>query len=133
MMGAPDARLCPKRRILVIDDEPDMCDLMEEALSSVGYDVSTVEDGATAVELAKGEAFDLAITDQRMPGMSGIDTLSRLKQIDPDLPVIVLASYVSDEAARRLREDGAARIVDKPVSLADLLRAVEVAIRKTGT
>ncbi|XYI02248.1 response regulator [Sorangium sp. So ce1128] len=113
----------------MIDDEPDIRDLLDMILSSVGYEVSTAEDGAVAVERVKREAFDLAITDLRMPGMSGIDTMAALKRIDPNLPVIVVSGYVSDEAAQRACAEGAAHVVCKPIEVDALMHIVEVALR----
>jgi two-component system response regulator PilR (NtrC family) len=129
MMPAPDR--CPRRapRILVIDDEPDIRDLMDMLLSSAGYEVSTAEDGAVAVERTERDAFDLAVTDLRMPGMSGIDTLVALKRIDPDLPVIVVSGYLSDESAQRACAEGAAHVLCKPIDVDALLHIVGVALR----
>jgi two-component system response regulator PilR (NtrC family) len=129
MMPASDTCSCRAPRILVIDDEPDIRDLMDMLLSSAGYEVSTAEDGAGAIERAKREAFDLAVTDLRMPGMSGIDTMAALKRIDPNLPVIVLSGYVSDEAAQRASAEGAAHVMCKPVEVHALLHTVEVTLR----
>lgn len=129
MMPASDTCPCRAPRVLVIDDEPDIRDLIAVILSSVGYEVSTAENGAVAVERAKREAFDLAITDLRMPGMSGIDTMAALKRIDPNLLVIVVSGYVSDEAAQRACAEGAAHVVCKPVEVHALMHIVEVALR----
>lgn len=131
-MPASDTQPCEKRRILVIDDETDIRELMDAFLSSVGYEVCTAENGAAAVELAQREVFDLAITDLRMPGMSGVETLSALKRVDPGLPVVVVSGYVSDDAAAHAHEAGAARIVGKPVDLDDLLRIVDFTMREAG-
>lgn len=129
MMLAPAPRLPGKQRILVIDDEVDIREALDALLSSVGYVVSTAESGVAAVERAEREPFDLAITDLRMPGLSGVDTVVALRRIKPGLAVIVVSGYVSDESALRCCEEGATRIVSKPFDLDDLLHAVEVALR----
>ncbi|MFT3773997.1 MAG: response regulator [Minicystis sp.] len=117
-------------RILVIDDEPDICETLESVLSLAGYAVSTAASGAAAIERAKGEAFDLVITDLRMPGLSGVDTVAALKRLNPRMAAIVVSGYASEEAARLCCEEGAAQIVDKPFDLDDLLRAVRAALHE---
>lgn len=124
MMAAPG-----KHRILVIDDEADIRESLDMLLSSVGYEVSTAESGGTAVERAERESFDLAITDLRMPGLSGEETVAALRRIVPGIPMIVVSGYVSDESALRCREEGATRIMCKPFDIDDMLRAVEAALR----
>jgi two-component system response regulator PilR (NtrC family) len=114
----------------VIDDEEDIRETMEMLLSSVGYTVSTAESGHAAVECAQREDFDLVITDLRMPGLSGVDTVAALRRIHPGLMVIVVSGYVSDECALRCREEGAFRIVNKPFHIKDLLDAISVALHE---
>jgi two-component system response regulator PilR (NtrC family) len=123
MMAAPG-----KHRILVIDDEADIRECLDMLLSSVGYEVSTVESGGAAVERAERESFDLAITDLRMPGLSGEETVAALRRIMPGISVIVVSGYVSDESALRCREAGATRIMSKPFDVDDLLHVVEAAL-----
>jgi DNA-binding response OmpR family regulator len=131
-MHAPDT--CPHRapRILVIDDEADLREMLDLFLSSVGYEVCTAESGRVAIEQAKRQAIDLVITDLRMPGMSGVDTLTALRRMSPSLAVIVLSGHVSEEAAQRCSEEGATRIVLKPFHLDDLLHVVDGALRASA-
>lgn len=129
MMRAPDLRPSGKKRILVIDDEAAIREVLEEILTSVGYEVSTAESGAAAVSRAEREPFDLAITDLCMPGLSGVDTVAALRRIKPGLAVIVVSGHVSDESARRCREAGATRFMSKPVDIDDLLHVVDVALQ----
>lgn len=117
-------------RILVIDDEPDICETLETVLSLAGYAVSTAGSGAAAIEQAKGEPFDLVITDLRMPGLSGVDTVAALKQLNPSIAAIVVSGYASEEVALRCSAEGAAQIVDKPFDLDVLLRAVRAALHE---
>jgi CheY-like chemotaxis protein len=116
-------------RILVIDDEADIRETLAALLSSVGYEVSTAESGAAAVEQAERAPFDLVITDLRMPDMSGVDTIASLRRIDPTLPVIVISGYVSNESAQRCYEEGGVRIVCKPFDIDDVLDAVQAALQ----
>jgi DNA-binding response OmpR family regulator len=129
-MPAPDAHPKSPPRILVVDDEPDVRELLDEFLSSVGYAVSTAENGGVAIERARREDFDLVITDLRMPGISGVETVAALRHLDPNLAVIVVSGHVSEDAARRCLAEGAVRIVHKPFDIDDLLNFVEAALRQ---
>lgn len=131
-MPAPYPNPASKKRILVIDDEPDILEILDGLLTSVGYEVSTAESGTAAIERAKRDGFDLAITDLLMPGLSGVDTIVALKGIDPSLPVIVVSGYLSDEAIRRCSEEGAVRVVAKPVHIDELLHVVDTALREAS-
>ena len=119
-----------KRRVLVIDDEPGMRETLDTVLSWEGYEVDTAECGEAAIEQAKSGDFDLAITDLRMPGMGGDEAITTLKRIRPQLAIIVVTGYASDEAAVRCTQGGALGIIRKPVEIAALLELVETAIGK---
>ncbi|WP_437315000.1 response regulator [Sorangium sp. So ce385] len=115
-------------RVLVIDDEEDIRDTLDVFLSSEGYVVATAESGEAAVQQAQREPFDLAITDLRMPGMGGDETVAALKRLNPYLPIIVVTGYASDESVGRCSKAGAFRIVSKPVELDALLLLVQAAL-----
>lgn len=127
-MTAPQheaAATAPAVRVLLIDDEPDMLEVLQVFLETQGYDVATAESGARALERMRREGpFDVAITDLRMPGMSGVDTISALKALDPRLQVIVATGYATDETLRRCTDVGAFDHVRKPVELDDILRRI---------
>jgi len=128
MTAMPEPQRPSRRRILVVDDEPDICEALDVFLSSEGYQVSTVESGAAAIEQVKRQAFDLVITDLRMPGMSGVEAVASLKRLHPDLAVIVVSGYVSDESDLRCRAEGVATIIRKPFHLDDLLNVIARAL-----
>lgn len=120
----------PKRdeHILVVDDEKDVREGLASLLVMEGYEVTTAENGAAAIERAKLRRFDLILTDLRMPGMSGVETLTGLKQLHPDVPVLVVTGYASDETAERCMREGAYGYVMKPFDLDQLLRLIPEAI-----
>jgi DNA-binding NtrC family response regulator len=115
-------------RVLVIDDERDMLEILQDFFESEGYAVAVAPSGEQAIELSRRESFDVAITDMRMPGMDGLHTLQHLRQLHPSLPVIVVTGYASDDTAQRCRDAGAFDCVQKPVDLDDLLRLVGRAV-----
>ena len=81
------------KKILVVDDEENIRTLYKEELSEMGYDVTTVLDGIQALAAMDTTKFDLVTLDMRMEGMDGIDTLRRMKEKDPALPVIICTAY----------------------------------------
>jgi DNA-binding NtrC family response regulator len=114
--------------ILVVDDERDVREGLGKLLELEGYDVTTAENGQVAIERAKTQRFDLVLTDLRMPGLDGVQTLTGLKQIHPGMPVIIVTAYVSDETAARCEREGAYGYVMKPFDLDELLRIIEEAV-----
>jgi DNA-binding NtrC family response regulator len=114
--------------VLVIDDEEDMRDVLAMALSARGLEVETVDGGIAAVTALRGGPFELAITDLRMPGMDGLETLGALKRIDPALVVIVVTGYASQDTASGCLARGAYSYLLKPFDLADLYAVVDRAL-----
>jgi DNA-binding NtrC family response regulator len=86
-------------RILIVDDEESMCQYLSIMLQKEGYEVVAVRSGVDALREAKARKFDLAISDIKMREMDGIQVLSGLKAIDPDIPVIIMTAYASQKTA----------------------------------
>jgi DNA-binding NtrC family response regulator len=127
----------PRGRLLVIDDEEDLRDMLEFILTAQGFEVATVDSGLAAVELARRQRFDLAITDMKMPGMNGIETLTALKELDPSMEVIVATGYASEQTAAECMKRGAYGYLRKPFELSDLraliARALKVDLQEPTT
>ena len=117
-------------RLLVIDDEEDVREMLEFILSAEGFEVATVDGGLAAVELARARPFDLAITDMRMPGMNGIETLVALKQRDPSLEVLVVTGYASEQTAAECIRLGAYGYLRKPFEIAELRPLIDGALAR---
>jgi len=86
-------------RILIVDDEESMCQYLSIMLQKEGYEVTAVRSGVDALREAKARKYDLAISDIKMREMDGIQVLSGLKAIDPDIPVIIMTAYASQKTA----------------------------------
>src|SRR4051812_8972729 len=97
-----------------------MRDMLSYLLSHEGFQVTTADSGAAAVEAARVQKFDLAITDLRMPGFDGMDTVSALKAIDPELEVVVGTGYASVETAVECMKRGAYDYIRKPYDIREL-------------
>jgi DNA-binding NtrC family response regulator len=118
----------PTPSILVVDDEQDILGILAFELRQEGYDVTAVDNGAAAVEAARGQRFSAAVTDLRMPGMDGLATMKALKQIDPDLPVIVATGFASEVASVAFGQQGAFGLILKPFGIDDFLDLVRSAV-----
>ena len=113
--AAPRARL--SGRVLVVDDEDMIRDFMADLLGGWGLDVEVLPDGAAARDRIARDAarFDLVITDQTMPEMTGLALAREVARLRPGLPVILCTGYAEDLSPQELREAGVARLLRKPV------------------
>ncbi len=118
---APDTAVAPAR-VLIVDDERSIRELLSIVLRRDGYEVLTAEDGAAAVELLKKQRFDILITDIRMPQMNGVDLLREAKRIAPDIVSIIMTAFASTDTAVEALRLGAADYVHKSPNAASELR-----------
>jgi two-component system response regulator (stage 0 sporulation protein F) len=81
------------KKILVVDDEENICRLYKEEFEDMGYTVTTVQDGTSALAALEAGSFDLVTLDMRMKGLDGIETLRKMKERNADLPVIISSAY----------------------------------------
>jgi DNA-binding NtrC family response regulator len=121
-------------RLLVIDDEEDIREMLSFVLSRDGFAVTVADSGQAAVDLVQGgHRFDVAITDMKMPGMDGMETLAALKKIDPTIEVIVVTGYASEQTAAECIKLGAYGYLRKPFELEDLRALIDRALaRRAG-
>jgi two-component system response regulator PilR (NtrC family) len=109
-------------RVLVVDDERSMRELLSIVLRRDGYEVVVAEDGATALEVLSRERVDILITDIRMPNMNGVELLREAKRITPDIISIVMTAFASTDTAVEALRLGAADYVNKSPSAASEVR-----------
>ena len=119
-----------REKVLIIDDEPGIRQLLQRELSLEGYDVQTAEDGVQALEKVQSEKFQLAVCDMNMPRLGGLDVLEALRDRDPDMEVIMMTGYATVETAVQAMKKGAYDFVQKPFSLDELLMLVEKSLEK---
>ncbi|MGH9336542.1 MAG: sigma-54-dependent transcriptional regulator [Vicinamibacteria bacterium] len=117
-------------RILVIDDEESMRQLLEIALGKEGYRLTLAESGRKATELFDKSSYDLVISDIKMPDMSGVDVLRHIKETDPTVPVIMITAYASAETAVEALRLGAYDYLTKPFKLEELKTNIRNALEK---
>ena len=109
-------------RILVIDDEASVGDFMGDLLESRGLRVTVMSSSLDALELfaAQPQEFDLVVTDQTMPRMTGIELSCELLQVRANLPVILYTGYGEELSDEKLRECGIRGVLKKPVDIVEL-------------
>jgi phosphate regulon transcriptional regulator PhoB len=122
------------KKILIVDDEPDLVELLAYNLKKEGFQVSTAPDGGVALEKARKKSYDLIILDLMLPGIQGIE-LCRILRSDPKterVPIIMLTAK-GDEADRvRGLETGADDYMAKPFSPRELIARVKAVLRRSG-
>jgi DNA-binding NtrC family response regulator len=111
-------------RILVVDDEPTQLELVGGFLRKQGFEVAEAASGRAAVARFKQEPFDLVLTDQRMPDLSGLDVLEAVRAASPDTAVVIMTAYGTIETAVSAVKAGAADYLAKPLNLDELLHRI---------
>ena len=119
-----------KARILVVDDEPQIAEMISASLQVHGYSVAVAYDGEQGVKMTGLEKFDLAIMDIQMPGMDGITALGEIKKIDPEIEVIIATGHGTMGTAIQSMRKGAFDYLHKPFEIKELLAVVGKALEK---
>ena len=117
-------------RILIIDDDSLVGNSLKHLLEKSGYEVQVVSIGLAALDVASGADFDLILTDVRMPGMNGIETLKAIRDIrtqfgKPALPEIVITAYEDQEVREQAARMGVSEFILKPFEFNELITAIE--------
>lgn len=121
----------PPKKILVVDDEPEVRQLMEHFLTERGYEVRIAENGRLALAALDTFMADLVLLDMHMPEMDGLETLKRLAVRSPSLPVIMVTVNEDVETTTHLLQMGAADYVPKPFNLDYLEQAINIQLSAT--
>ncbi len=117
------------RKIMVVDDEQNIREIISEFLQEVGYSVTLAVDGMDALEKVAYEQFDLYIIDVYMPRMGGLDLITKLKEIQPLAVIVVTTGYSSIDIAIKAIRTGAYHYLTKPIQADELLKVVESGIQ----
>jgi two-component system response regulator PilR (NtrC family) len=123
----------PKPAVLVVDDEPDICELLSITLQRMDLSPRTANNLAAAQRLLKTESFDLCLTDMQLPDGNGLELVEWMQQYTPTVPVAVITAHGNMETAVRALKVGAFDFVSKPLDLSGLRKLVVAAIRLSGT
>jgi DNA-binding response OmpR family regulator len=115
-------------RILVVDDDEDICRNLNDILSDLGYRVDSANDGLAALELVRQRPYDVALLDYKMPGMDGLTLYREIKKQRAGTVSLLVTAYASPATAKEALSAGAWKVVAKPVDFRKLLGFVEEAI-----
>ena len=102
-------------RILVVDDDPDICDNLSDILSDLGYQVDTAHDGPSALELVSRQPYDVALLDLKMPGMDGLTLYREIKKQRAGTVSLLVTAFAGPATAEEALSAGAWKVLAKPV------------------
>ena len=114
-----------RAKILVVDDEPTICSMMNVFLTQIGYQVRTVNSGEDAIDVFDEDPPDMVLLDISMPGMRGIDVLQLMKSRKTDCGIIMLSAYGDDQTIQEAMDMGAYCYIQKPMELMELKKHLE--------
>jgi len=117
-----------RQRVLVVDDEASIRDLLSKTLALAEYDVDTAPDGTTALDRMRAFSYDLLIADLKMPGMDGLTLIRQAKRIKADLPIIIITGFSTESSAIEAVNLGVAGYLTKPFRVPQVLAAASKAL-----
>ena len=119
-----------QHKVMIVDDEPVITDLLKDALSNEPYGILSAASAEEALPILDGEQVDVVISDEKMPGMSGSEFLAIVRQKYPDTIRMILTGHATLESAiRAINEGEIYRFITKPCSVLDLAMTVHQAIK----
>jgi len=117
-----------RQRVLVVDDEASIRDLLSKTLALAEYDVDTAPDGTAALDRLRSVNYDLLIADLKMPGMDGLTLIRQAKRMKADLPVIIITGFSTESSAIEAVNLGVAGYLTKPFRVPQVLAAASKAL-----
>ncbi|HEY5453493.1 MAG TPA: response regulator [Polyangia bacterium] len=117
-----------RTRVLVVDDDADAREMLSAVLAQAGYDVDAAADGFAALAHVSRYRPDLVLTDLRMPGMTGVDLLQRIRRVHGDVPVIIATGLETWDLCTAAEAYGAVTCLIKPIDVEDLVWNIEMAL-----
>jgi DNA-binding response OmpR family regulator len=115
-------------KVLLVDDEQEFTSALSERLEIRGHAVRVADSGEEALEIAETEPPEVVVLDLKMPGLSGIEVLKRLKSMLPQVPVLLLTGYGSTEEGIKGMQLGAFDYLLKPLNITDLIKKMQEAV-----
>ncbi len=119
--GAARGAAANRPRILIVDDEEAVRELLAKTLTMADYDAETVSDGPAALDRLRAAEYDLLITDLKMPGMDGLSVIREARRLRPDLAVIIITGYSTEASAIEAINLGVSGYLTKPFRLPRIL------------
>jgi DNA-binding NtrC family response regulator len=128
MASEPRKKSAESPRILIVDDDPGQRSLLDSFLRSQKFETVLADSGKTALETLRAGKFDMMISDVRMPGLTGLETLRQARKEHATLPVLLVTAFTDVRDAVAAMRDGAVNYLSKPIDLDELLASVRAAI-----
>jgi CheY-like chemotaxis protein len=121
--------------VLLVDDEEALVRLGEESLAEIGYEPVGFTSSAAALAALRAEPqrFDILLSDEAMPGLTGTELAREARALRPDLPVVLASGYVTPALLQRARAAGVAEVLSKPLDTAQVARALAAALQGLKT
>jgi CheY-like chemotaxis protein len=113
-----------KFRILVVDDDDNIRDVLKDLLTLEGHRATLAKNGEQAIQLFDKDKFDMVITDLGMPGLSGWDVAKKIKQTEPDIPVIIISGWGAQLSEEELKQAKVDMILAKPFNLEQIQKVI---------
>lgn len=120
----------PNVRVLIVEDEPRMRELLQRALANWGFEAAVARSGEEALRQTETDPADIAVLDLNLPGMDGMELLTRLRERTPGIQAIVLTGFASVESARQAVHLDVVEFLTKPCHLGELEKALDRALRR---
>ena len=114
-------------RVLIVDDERLMVKTLGDIVRLHGWEADGAYSGESAVEAVRGKEYAVVLMDIRMTGINGVEAFKAMKEIRPDIRVVLMTAYTATEVLAEAEREGAVRILSKPVALAGLIEVLEQA------
>lgn len=122
-----------KARVLIVDDDANLCETLADILEEKGYRVAVAHDGPKAIEEVKGQHFDLALIDIVMPDMNGVETLRQIKAMDSQLTTMLITGHTAlGDSISEAIEAGVAGVLYKPLDINTIVELIEGRAESTG-
>ncbi len=118
--------------VLIIDDDPGMCEALSNVLSEEGYSISVAESGARGIELTSKHFYDAALVDMKLRDMNGLQVLREVRKIHPEMSVIMITAHGAGKSAVEALRKGADAYVTKPLDLGEVTVIVKKEVRNQG-
>jgi CheY-like chemotaxis protein len=119
-------------RVLVVDDQEYTRELFKEALNGMGHEVVCAQSGSRAIELIKDGKFDIVFLDLVMPEMDGVETFKVIKELNPELPVIMMTAFALESRIKEALELGALDYLYKPYDISKGREVIDKGFRKAN-
>lgn len=117
-----------RQKVLVVDDDPSLRELLQVFLEQVGFEVRTAPDGQAGLDALDESHFDIILSDFRMPGISGLEMAAVVRQTDPVIPIILITGDAYTLESEAVARAGITQVLPKPLKLNELLNMCSTAI-----